>query len=168
MQGLQYGDPMDSFVGLQKFPGISAFLSAEGIQFLGIIAFLGASCTTIVGITAFLSAPWNAIAECRGLHGHNARQGCCTALSFLSLVFLVYQGETLKLIKDFFPLPNPRKPWKNQRKHRNNQGNSLLKINQGIPKKPRKGRPGWCSLVRDGHGSRSLKVPLSRPLVRCA
>ena len=55
-------------------------------------------------------------------------------LSFLSLIFLAYQGKPLKLTKDFCPLPNPLKPWKSQRKHRNNQGNSLLKINQGIPK----------------------------------
>ena len=73
---------------------------------------------------------------------------CCsaTSLSFLSLVFLILPRKNLKLTKDFSPLPNPQKPWKNQRKRTNNQGNSLLKINQGMQrKKPRKGRTGFCS-----------------------
>ena len=48
--------------------------------------------------------------------------------------FLFYQGKTLKLIKDFCPLPNPLKAWKKQRKNTNNQEKSLLKINQGIQK----------------------------------
>ena len=66
--------------------------------------------------------------------------GWCLTLSFLSLVFLSYQGKTLKSTKDFCSLPNPLKPWKNQRKHTNSQGTSLLKINQGIPKNQRKDR----------------------------
>ena len=53
-------------------------------------------------------------------------------LPFLDLSVL--PRKTLKLTKDFCPLPNPLKPRKNQTKHRNNQGNSFLKINQGIPK----------------------------------
>ena len=64
------------------------------------------------------------------------------ALSFLSLVFLFYQGKALKLTKDFCPLPNPLKPWKNQRKNTNNQGNSLHKINQRVPKNQGKGGQG--------------------------
>ena len=55
------------------------------------------------------------------------------SLSFLSLVVLFYQGKPPKLTKDFPSLPNPLKPWKKQGKHPNNQGNSLLKFNQGNP-----------------------------------
>ena len=55
-------------------------------------------------------------------------------LSFHSLLFLFYQGKNLKFTKDFLSLPNPQNPWKRQRKYQNNQGNSLLKINQGNPK----------------------------------
>ena len=58
------------------------------------------------------------------------------SLSFLSLIFLYCQGKTLKLTKDSCPLPNPLKPWKRQRNSTNfKQGKSLLKINQGNPKK---------------------------------
>ena len=39
-------------------------------------------------------------------------------------------------------VPNPFKPWKNQRKNTNNQGKSLLKINQGILKNQGKEGPG--------------------------
>ena len=98
-------------------------------------------------------------------------------LSFLSLIFLFYQGKTLKLTKDFCLLPNPLKPWKKQRKSTNNQGNSLLKINQGIPKN--QGREGQGFFVfqysltgRDGSGFGSWKtvpavpVPLSQRALR--
>ena len=50
------------------------------------------------------------------------------------LGFSVLPRKNLKLTKDFCPPPNPLKPWKNQRKRTNNQGNSLHKINQGIQK----------------------------------
>ena len=69
------------------------------------------------------------------LFGPRGREVPGTPLSFLSSIFLFYQGKTLKLTKDFCPLPNPLKPWKKQRKGTDNQRNSLLKINQGIQKK---------------------------------
>ena len=50
-------------------------------------------------------------------------------LSFLSLIFLFYQGKISNL-----PPPNPQNPWERQRKYQNKRGNSLLKINQGNPK----------------------------------
>ena len=56
------------------------------------------------------------------------------ALSFHSLLFLFYQGKTLKFTKDFLSLPNPQNPWKRLRKYQNNQGKSLLKMSQGNPK----------------------------------
>ena len=66
-------------------------------------------------------------------------------LSFPSLIFLFYQGKTLKLTKDLCPLPNPLKLWKNQRKRTNNQKkNPCLKLTKEI-QKPRKGRTGPCT-----------------------
>ena len=65
------------------------------------------------------------------------------------LGFSVLPRKNLKLTKDFCPLPNPLKPWKNQRKRTNDQGNSLLKINQGIPEKARKGMTGFSVKKRD-------------------
>ena len=50
------------------------------------------------------------------------------------LAFSVLPRKNLKFTKDFLSLPNPQNPWKRQRKYQNNQGNSLLKINQGNPK----------------------------------
>ena len=50
------------------------------------------------------------------------------------LDFSVSPRKNSQFTKDFCPLPNPLKPWESQRKRTNNQGNSLLKINQGIPK----------------------------------
>ena len=63
---------------------------------------------------------------CDGPVSHNP------VLPFLD--FSVLPRKNLKLTKDFRPLLNPLKPWKKQRKCTINQGNSLLKINQGIPK----------------------------------
>ena len=48
--------------------------------------------------------------------------------------FLVLIKENLRITKDLLSLPNPPNPWKRQRKPQNNQGNSLLKIDQGNPK----------------------------------
>ena len=50
------------------------------------------------------------------------------------LAFSVLPRKNLKFAKDFLSLPNPQNPWKRQRKYQDNQGNSLLKINQGNPK----------------------------------
>ena len=56
------------------------------------------------------------------------------ALSFLSLIDLFYQGTTSRRINQGILSPAERtKTLENQRKRTNNQGNSLLKINQGIP-----------------------------------
>ena len=60
-----------------------------------------------------------------------------TTLSFHFSTFLFYQGK-----KDYLLMPNPQNPWKRRRKYQNNQGNPLLKINQGNPQKPRKGKTG--------------------------
>ena len=56
------------------------------------------------------------------------------SLSFRSLIFWFLSRKTLKFTKDCLSLPNPQIPWKRKRKRQNNQGNSLLKINQGNPK----------------------------------
>ena len=53
---------------------------------------------------------------------------CYPVLPFLD--FSVLPRKTLKLTKESCPLPNSPKPWKNQRKRTNNQGNSFLKIDQ--------------------------------------
>ena len=55
------------------------------------------------------------------------------------LDFSVLPRKNLKLTKDFRPLSNPLKPWKRQRKHQNNQGNSLLKFYQGISRRTKRG-----------------------------
>ena len=57
------------------------------------------------------------------------------ALSSLSLIFLFLSRKTPKFTKEFPFLSNPIKPWKNQGKHPNNQGNALLEIQQGNSKK---------------------------------
>ena len=69
--------------------------------------------------------------------------GDLPVLPFLD--FSVLPRKNLKFTKDFRSLPNAQNPWKRQRKYQFNQGNSLLKINQGNPKKPRKGRTGLFS-----------------------
>ena len=82
-------------------------------------------------------------------------------LSFLSLTFLFYQGNSLKLSRDFGPLSNPPKPWKKQRKNTNNQGNSSLKINQGILGHSLRGRSlkGRCNIC--------VYVPVCVPVCVC-
>ena len=70
-------------------------------------------------------------------------------LSFHSLLFSVLPRKNLKFTKDFLSLPNPQNPWKRQRKYQNNQGNSLLKINQGNPK----------NQGMEGQGKKSARFP---------
>ena len=80
----------------------------------------------------FASRPMKASIS-KGTQGVRARYDAVPCPSF-PCFFLFYQGKTLTLTKDFCPLPNPLKPWKKQRKYTNNQGTSLLKINQGTSK----------------------------------
>ena len=65
----------------------------------------------------------------------NNYQGCQNgaSLSFHSLLFLFYQGKTSNLPR-IFSHCRTHKILGKDRKYQNNQGNSLLKINQGNPK----------------------------------
>ena len=64
------------------------------------------------------------------------------SLSFHSLLFLFYQGKTSNLPRIFSHCRTHKILGKGQRKYQNNQGNSLLKINQGNPKN--QGMEGQC------------------------
>ena len=77
------------------------------------------------------------------------------ALSFHSLLFSVLPRKNLKFTKDFLSLPNPQDPWKRQRKYQNNQGNSLLKVNQGNPKNQGMEGQGGVPRVMDVRAFRS-------------
>ena len=62
--------------------------------------------------------------------------------------FFVFIKENLKMTKDFLFPPHPQNPWKRQRKHQNNQGNSSSRVYQGNRrKKPRKRRTGFELLL---------------------
>ena len=75
--------------------------------------------------------------------GNRNRRNRFPVLPFLG--FSVLPRKNLKLTKDFCPPPNPLKPWENQRKRTNNQGNSLLiKLKPRTSEKPRKRRTGFC------------------------
>ena len=68
-------------------------------------------------------------------------------LSFHSLVFLFYQGKTSNLPRISLTA-EPTNQWKRQRKYQNNQGNSLLEINQGNPKNQGKEGQGSVSVFK--------------------
>ena len=48
--------------------------------------------------------------------------------------FFCFTKEKPQIYQGFSPTAEPTNPWRRQRKYQNNQGNSLLKINQGNPR----------------------------------
>ena len=82
-------------------------------------------------------------------------------MSVCSLSFLDFSDSTKespKFTQDFPSLWNPLKPCQTQGKHPNNQGNALLKINQGNPKNQGKEGQGMYACRLSGLQVQGFRV----------